>query len=91
MPFYGLNSNIIYPYGRANTERIIMHVHRRDVLGGIGAASAALLVGGAGVVAADDGEAALRVAHASPDAPAVDVLVNGSVVISDLAFRDVSP
>ncbi|MDY6797074.1 MAG: DUF4397 domain-containing protein [Actinomycetota bacterium] len=32
----------------------------------------------------------VRVAHASPDAPAVDVWVNGQVAISNLAFADVT-
>lgn len=36
-------------------------------------------------------EAKLRVIHASPDAPAVDVYVNGAKAISNLAFKDVSP
>ncbi|WP_227228355.1 DUF4397 domain-containing protein [Salinirubrum litoreum] len=35
-------------------------------------------------------EAAVRVAHASPDAPAVDVYVDGSRVIESLGFRDVT-
>jgi len=33
----------------------------------------------------------VRVIHASPDAPAVDVWVNGSPAITDLAFGEVSP
>jgi len=37
-----------------------------------------------------DGEAGLRVAHASPDAPAVDVLVNGSVAVAGLEFGTVT-
>jgi hypothetical protein len=77
---------------------------RRNVLTGIGTTVAA--VGGAGVVIADppgdrgrdddeedergDDEAAIRVAHASPDAPNVDVYVDGSRVIADLAFRSVT-
>ena len=36
------------------------------------------------------GFAWVRVAHASPDAPNVDVWVNGAVAISDLAFGDVT-
>jgi hypothetical protein len=38
--------------------------------------------------AAQQGQARLRVVHASPDAPSVDVWVNGSVAISDLAFNE---
>jgi hypothetical protein len=38
--------------------------------------------------AAQQGQARLRVVHASPDAPSVDVWVNGSVAISDLAFSE---
>jgi len=38
-----------------------------------------------------DGESAnLRVVHASPDAPNVDVAVDGSTVLTDVAFGDVS-
>jgi len=37
-----------------------------------------------------EGEAGLRVAHASPDAPAVDVLVNGSVAVAGLEFGTVT-
>ena len=38
----------------------------------------------------DGDEAAVRVAHASPDAPNVDVYVDGSRVIENLAFRSVT-
>jgi len=46
---------------------------RRTVLRGIGAGTA-LLVGGVGSAAAE-GEAGIRVAHLSPDAPTVDVIL----------------
>lgn len=36
------------------------------------------------------GESRVRVLHASPDAPAVDVLVNGNVAIEDLSFGNVT-
>ena len=36
-------------------------------------------------------QAALRVAHASPDAPNVDISVDGEPVIEDLSFGEVSP
>jgi len=36
------------------------------------------------------GGARVKVLHASPDAPAVDVWVNGSIVFSDLAFEESS-
>ncbi len=39
----------------------------------------------------DTAGAAVRVAHFSPDAPNVDVYVDGNKVISDLAYDDVSP
>jgi hypothetical protein len=63
--------------------------NRRDVLKGIGVGLAA---GGAGLVTAQDGEdgSRVRVVHASPDAPAVDVLVDGSAVLSGVSFGDVS-
>ena len=37
-----------------------------------------------------DGSAYVRVAHLSPDAPNVDVYVDGSAVLEDVAFTDVS-
>lgn len=49
-----------------------------------------VVAGLAGVtkVAAQDGDAQVRVIHASPDAPSVDIWVNGEVAISDLAFGE---
>lgn len=47
-----------------------------------------LAVGSAGRVAAQSDEANVRVIHASPDAPAVDIWVNGSVAIEGLEFGD---
>jgi hypothetical protein len=38
----------------------------------------------------DGRQVSLRVAHASPDAPAVDVWLNGSIAISGLAFGETS-
>ncbi|SEO97518.1 Tat (twin-arginine translocation) pathway signal sequence [Halogranum amylolyticum] len=70
--------------------------NRRTFLKTVGVAGAATMVGGAGVVGADehgsdDGAgAAVRVVHASPDAPNVDVYVDGSKVLSDVPFRAVS-
>lgn len=63
---------------------------RRSVLKGIGAGTA-VLIGGAGIGSAQGDEAAIRVAHGSPDAPNVDVYVDGSEAVSDLAFRGVTP
>ncbi|WP_101298197.1 DUF4397 domain-containing protein [Halegenticoccus soli] len=77
---------------------------RRTVLKAVGAAGALSLVGGTGVAGAnehggsdDDGGggnggdcAAVRVAHASPDAPAVDVYVNGEKVLSNVEFGTVT-
>jgi hypothetical protein len=44
----------------------------------------------AGALALAQG-AMVRVAHLSPDAPAVDVLVNGQRAITNLAFKEVTP
>jgi hypothetical protein len=66
---------------------------RRDVLKGIGATTAVVAVGGIGSTVAadrDDGEARVRVVHASPDAPAVDVLVDGDEVLSGVRFGTVT-
>jgi hypothetical protein len=48
------------------------------------------------IISVDDpagnmGEARVRVVHASPDAPAVDILVNGSVAIPNVAFEEITP
>jgi len=74
---------------------------RRDVLKGIGSGAAVIAMGG--VASADDdgdddegdGEAKVRVAHASPDAPDVDVYVGtdpegNEPTIEELKFTDVT-
>jgi hypothetical protein len=67
------------------------------MMAGAIALSCALLAfsaSGAGEVSAQGtgaNDAHIRVIHASPDAPAVDVYINGNKVISDLAFGKVSP
>ncbi len=43
-----------------------------------------------GALAAPSRHADIRVIHASPDAPAVDVLVDGAPAFSDLAFKDIT-
>jgi hypothetical protein len=66
---------------------------RRDVLKGIGSGVAVVAMGGVASADDDEGgeeEAGLRVAHASPDAPAVDVLVDGDPVVEGLEFRSVT-
>jgi hypothetical protein len=75
------------------TDAIMVEYSRRDALR-IGGGAGLLLLGGTATVSADeddgDGEAGLRVAHGSPDAPAVDVLVDGGVAVSGLEFRSVT-
>jgi hypothetical protein len=52
-------------------------------------AAGALIFGGAlAATAAQEGDAQVRVVHASPDAPAVDVFVNGDRAIENLAFGE---
>jgi len=73
---------------------------RRTVLFGIGAATTATTVGAANVLTADraaaaaseddDGPARVRAVHASPDAPDVDVLVDGEPALTAVPFRTVS-
>ncbi|MEF8818981.1 MAG: DUF4397 domain-containing protein [Haloferacaceae archaeon] len=64
---------------------------RRQVLGGLGAVVTATVVPARTALADDDEETAgLRVAHASPDAPNVDVYVDGAVAVSGLEFRSVT-
>jgi hypothetical protein len=66
-----------------------MQANRRKTINGI-AVGTAVLVGDVNPVGAEDGDAKLRAAHAVPDAPAVDVLVNGNVAVPDLAFGHVT-
>ena len=59
------------------------------------ALSAVLLASGAAACSDDSStnptpQARLRVVHASPDAPAVDVLVDGAVVLNDVPFEAAS-
>jgi len=65
---------------------------RRTVLKTLGFAGSAALVGGAatGSVVADDEQAYVRAAHASPDAPAVDVFVDGNAVLEEVEFGTIS-
>lgn len=71
------------------------NLSRRTALKAIGAGTL-VTIGGTGVVAGrgpggrGGDEAKLRVAHASPDAPAVDVYVNDGKVIEGLEFREVT-
>lgn len=60
------------------------------VAGGTGVATARGGRGGRGGGGGGDGDAKLRAAHAVPDAPAVDVLVNENVAVSELAFGEVT-
>ncbi len=53
--------------------------------------AAALLLLAAYPVFAQQGEAMVRVVHASPDAPAVDVLVNGNRALTDIEYMTVTP
>jgi hypothetical protein len=63
--------------------------NRRTVLKTVGSAGV-FVAAGVGTVSAKGGDAKLRAAHAVPDAPAVDVLVDGNVAIEDLAFGEVT-
>lgn len=60
-------------------QRIVMIV-------GLVVALAVAIAGMPALTTAQEGTAAVRVMHASPDAPAVDVFVNGSQVLSDVPF-----
>jgi len=65
---------------------------RRTVLKSLGIGGSAALVGGGatGTVVADDERAYVRVVHGSPDAPAVDVFVNGNRVLEHVVFGTIS-
>jgi len=66
---------------------------RRAVLRSIGAGTAVLAVGSGTAAGQDDEEddvARVRVAHASPDAPNVDVFVDDAKVLADVPYTTVS-
>lgn len=65
---------------------------RRTVLKTLGLAGSAAFVGGSGIgpVLADAEKAYVRVAHAVPDAPAVDVFVGGNAVLEGVEFGAIS-
>ena len=52
--------------------------------------AAALLILTSGFASAQATNARVRVVHASPDAPAVDITVNGNPVLEALPFREYS-
>ena len=57
---------------------------------GLGFAANASGTDGVPEAAAQDAESRVRVAHVSPDAPNVDVWVDGAVVLSDVPYRAIS-
>ena len=66
---------------------------RRGVLRSIGAGTTVLVVGSGVATAqehASDGDAKVRVAHASPDAPNVDVFIDDEKVLADVPYTAVS-
>jgi len=70
-----------------------MNPTRRGVLRGIGAGTAVVVVGSGVATAQDeegDSDARVRVAHASPDAPNVDVFVDEEKVLADVPYTTVS-
>ena len=72
---------------------MVWKLNRRHVLRGAGglAIGTAYLSGTAAAQETDeDGSARVRVAHLVPDAPSVDVYVDGSEALSGLGFRDVT-
>jgi len=74
-----------------------MSLERRDVLTGLGIAGATAVTGSSVVSAehtdghGDSGAPRVRAVQASPDAPDVDVFVDGEKVLADLPFRSASP
>lgn len=67
-----------------------MRPNRRQVISGIGTGVLASTVPIGSALARGGDSAGLRVAHASPDAPAVDVSVDGGVAVPGLKFRSVT-
>lgn len=73
--------------GKANRLVLSVLVGATSLFGALSLAALGTPVASAQTMS---GDAQLRVLHASPDAPAVDVYVNGSKAISNLAFGEVS-
>jgi len=66
-------------------------ISRRTAVKTIGALGV-VGIAGTGTAAADSHETArVRIAHASPNAPAVDVYLDGGLVVSGLAFTEFAP
>ncbi|HEY5639581.1 MAG TPA: DUF4397 domain-containing protein [Dehalococcoidia bacterium] len=73
--------------------QVLTSISTWRVTGPIIALLAVIVVGAtmlASSVSAQTADARLRVLHASPDAPAVDVYLDGAEAISDLAFDDIT-
>lgn len=64
--------------------------NRRSLLKSIGLLTASTVAPVGTALAEGDETAGLRVAHASPDAPAVDVYVDGTKAVADLPFGSVT-
>lgn len=81
--------------GRSMSEQQTNTMRRMAALGVatlvlLGFVGAGIITVGANSGEADSGAAQVRVAHLSPDAPAVDVLVDGSAVLEEVPFGTVS-
>jgi hypothetical protein len=68
--------------------QVLKSTSRAAIVAFAALAAAVLLL--ASTASAQDATSRVRVLHASPDAPAVDVYVNGGEAISDLAFSDIT-
>jgi hypothetical protein len=76
-------SLIAVPVLFAGVSRVAADNHGTPEAGDMGNAFTALGIG-------EEGDAAINVLHLSPDAPAVDVLLNGDVALENVAFGEFS-
>ena len=63
---------------------------RRSALAAAALSAALVAVSAFGAAAQDAGTAKVRVLHASPDAPAVDVYADGAAVLTNVAYGVIS-
>jgi hypothetical protein len=79
----GTDTSVLDLMGLEFDNKVVYTVFATGYAGGSTPALNAILV-------EDAGEARVRVAHLSPDAPAVDILVDSVKVIENLAFEEIS-
>jgi hypothetical protein len=79
----GSNTNVLNLLATELMGGMVYTVYATGFVGGSPALGASISIDA-------DPDARVRVMHASPDAPAVDVLVNGTAAFTDIAYKDMT-